>query len=774
MIRCLRLASIAMLAIALPGAGPANAPADPEIAYPDSAPGQHAAAFFVAYNADSDAAMRRFYETHVSEEGRKRRPVAERLGIYRQMREAQGRLTPLETGAAGETSLEVIARNQRDERVSLTFLCEDEPPHGLMGIRLEDLGSKEDAQAQGVGAASEPSMTEAEIVKALRAHLESLRTDDAFSGAVLLAKGKTPLFREAYGLASRPDRVPNRPDTKFNLGSINKTFTRIAIEQLARDGRLRLTDTIDRWVPEYPADKGRRITIAQLLEMRGGVPDIFSPAYQAADRSKLRDIKDWIPLFRDEPLRFEPGTREQYSNGGYVLLGRAIETASGRSYYDYVRERIYAPAGMKDTDSFFRDEAVPNRAIGYTRSLGGGGASLRDAGGEHPARGSSAGGGYSTVDDLLRFSLALREGRFGDGTGKAALGIAGGSPGTNAVLETMGDYTAIVLANCDPPAAEHLASKIRGWLRRSSAAAAGSADPDDPARKPHRTEVPSSGVDVPMRRSGHLPAVEVMLNGKGPFLFAIDTGGAGTARVNSALASRLGLPAIGEVHAGDPSGKNVQTLPLVGVESIEIGAARFTGLSAAARPQGRIPPDENAEGVLGFGLFADCLFTLDYSAGRIRLGRGELPSPNGKEVLEFRERHGVPSVRLRVGGLDVDADLDTGSMGGFSFPESLAAELELASEPKVVGRARTMNNSFDIKAAQLDGEIALGGHLFQKPTVEFQPIFPVANVGARILGDLSLTFDQKNRRVRIERGRFPNPTKGDRNPAVPGPRHASR
>src|SRR5262249_15110190 len=148
-----------------------------------------------------------------------------------------------------------------------------------------------------------------------------------FSGAVLLAKGKTPIFREAYGFASREGKLPNRPDTKFNLGSINKAFTRIAIEQLARAGKLRLDDTIDQWIPEHPAEEGRRITIAQLLDHKGGVGDVFGPKYEAADRAKLRQIKDWVPLFRDEPLHFEPGTRQEYSNGGYVLLGRVVETA---------------------------------------------------------------------------------------------------------------------------------------------------------------------------------------------------------------------------------------------------------------------------------------------------------------------------------------------------------------------------------------------------------------------------------------------------------------
>ena len=187
------------------------------------------------------------------------------------------------------------------------------------------------------------------------------------------------------------------------------------------------------------------------------------------------------------------------------------------------------------------------------------------------------------------------------------------------------------------------------------------------------------------------------------------------------------------------------------MKTIDLGGARFTGLTGSVLPEDAVRLDEPVDGILGFGLFADCLFTLDYPASRVRLAKGELPPANGKETLSYRDPHGIPSITLRVGDLDVDADLDAGSMGGFSLPESLASKLKLASEPRVVGHARTLSSSFDIKAADLDGEIALGGYKFSRPTVEFQPAFPVANVGSRVLRAFVLTFDQTNRRVRLER-----------------------
>ena len=234
-------------------------------------------------------------------------------------------------------------------------------------------------------------------------------------------------------------------------------------------------DTIDRYLPDYPRDAASKITIAQLVEHRGGVGDIFGPRYAGMDRSKLRRVSDWIPLFRDEPLHFEPGSRREYSNGGYVLLGAIVEQVSGRDYYDHVRARIYRPAGMNDTDHFADGDPVENLARGYTRRLDtpgeDDGTGLRDNGPTRPWRGSPAGGGYSTVDDLDRFVQALRGGRLLDAKWTAwavgdagGIGVAGGAPGINAALETNGPYTIAVLANLDPPAAERVALWIRGAL----------------------------------------------------------------------------------------------------------------------------------------------------------------------------------------------------------------------------------------------------------------------------------------------------------------------
>ena len=594
--------------------------------------------------------------------------------------------------------------------------------------------------------------TDAEIVAALAARLKALEASGEFSGAVLLARGDLVLFREAVGLASRADGTRNTPETKFNLGSINKAFTRLAIEQLAAEGKLALTDTIDKYVPEYPAENGRRITIAQLLEHRGGTGDFFGPQYDAYDHSRLRALRDWLPLFAAAPLEFEPGARQRYSNAGYLLLGLVIEKVTGRPYEDHVRDRIFSPAGMTDTAAYPTDAAVGNRARGYTRE----GDAWVDNAAHLPWRGSSAGGGYSTVDDLRRFADALRTGKLGSGGG--GLGIMGGAKGVNASLDMQGEYTVVVLANLDPPAATRLAGEVREWLPESGGGAPGrrrvirtSESGPGPLDAPRASAVPAEGVEIPMKRHAHLPAVEVLVNGQGPFLFAIDTGASGTARVDAALAERLGLTKVGEALGGDPSGRNTRSMAVVAIDSLQIGAARFEGIHATVRDMRDMPTGQKADGILGFGLFREVLLTLDYPGNIVHMSRGALPPSNGRDVLAFTRDDGVPTITITVGGREMSAHVDAGFMGGIALAEKEAATLPLAGPLTVVGRGQTPSNTFEVKAAPLAGDVRIGDVVIERPTVDFQPVFAMANVGARVLRDFVVTFDQANNRMQLAR-----------------------
>src|SRR5258708_33658040 len=207
---------------------------------------------------------------------------------------------------------------------------------------------------------------EDERVAQLNAAVDKAVAEDRFSGVVMLANDGKPLLAGAWGMADPAKGIANRPDTKFNLGSINKFFTKIAIGQLAAAGKLSLDDTIRKHLPDYPSPVAGKITIAQLIEHRSGLGDIFGPKFMASHAS-LRKLSDYLPLFAVAPLEFEPGTSQRYSNAGFVVLGLIIERVSGQTYYDYVRDHITKPAGMNDTASYAVDENVPNRAIGQTK-----------------------------------------------------------------------------------------------------------------------------------------------------------------------------------------------------------------------------------------------------------------------------------------------------------------------------------------------------------------------------------------------------------------------
>jgi D-alanyl-D-alanine carboxypeptidase len=316
-------------------------------------------------------------------------------------------------------------------------------------------------------------------VAALSAHVEKLARMDEFSGAVLVARNGEVLLRQAWGRADRRTGTPNTPDTKFRIGSMNKMFTAVATLQLVDAGKLALDDPIGKHLAEYPNQEvASKVTVRHLLTHTGGTDDIFGPEFDV-NRLKLRDHGDYVRLYGSRGLQHEPGDRHEYSNYGFVLLGALIEAVSGESYYDYVRANVFRPAGMTSTGSLPENVDVPNRAVGYTRSFPG--AAWDPNTDTLPWRGTAAGGGYSTVGDLVRFARALESGRLisratlveatrprelqygygfvaqGEGTLRS-YGHGGGAPGMNGELRIFPElgYVVVSLSNLDPPAASEL------------------------------------------------------------------------------------------------------------------------------------------------------------------------------------------------------------------------------------------------------------------------------------------------------------------------------
>lgn len=439
---------------------------------PSSPKGQLVRHYLEAFNG-GEAAMRAFMEK--SPNGP---PIEEQLARYRRMKEDFGSLTAVRVLTEEAASLQLVVRTATAKDFNLTVMIEGETPH-IVGLRIEPAGNDAPQPTSG------PPEDEKVILLKIRDLAEQKTKASQFSGTVLIARGPDVSWQEAFGFSNRDLKTPNQIDTRFDVGSIAKSFTRVAIGQLLEQGKLKLTDKVGLYLPDYPnADVREQVTIQQLLTMRSGIGDFFGEKFDQAPKDKIRTLADYLPFFAADPLQFPPGTKQQYSNGGYIVLGLVIEKITGQSYYDYVEKNVFTRAGMKDSRFGFRGTGDPRQAIGYTTESAPGEKSPQ--GERHsnltmmPARGSSAGSSQATVADLLRFALALGAGKLispatiekldfdPDG-----MGLAGGAPGLNAVLETgvesagSAHYAIVVLSNFDPPAAERLGQEIRGLLHRA-------------------------------------------------------------------------------------------------------------------------------------------------------------------------------------------------------------------------------------------------------------------------------------------------------------------
>ena len=301
-----------------------------------------------------------------------------------------------------------------------------------------------------------------EIDRRLDGYFTKLSQADVFSGVALVARSGVPVFMKAYGLADRDRKIANTIRTRFNIGSINKEFTQTAIRQLVRDGKLSTDDTLGKFFPDYPQAASRTATVQQLLTHRGGLSDFFGPEFNKAAKDRFASNADYFKFVSGLPPNFAPGERNQYCNGCYIALGAIVEKVSGMPYEKYVAQNIFGRAEMTSTGYPRSDQPADDIAIGYTRREGDG--SLRRNTSMHGVTGSAAGGGYSTALDLLTYVKAVRSGRFpGNDPG---VGIAGGAPGTNAIVEARGEWVVIVLTNFDPPTGERIGIALADALSR--------------------------------------------------------------------------------------------------------------------------------------------------------------------------------------------------------------------------------------------------------------------------------------------------------------------
>lgn len=419
--------------------------------------------WLAAFNSNDRAKLRAFNEHRFAD-------AEHNLDYLLDSREETGGLDVVEVQRKEKTVFEVMTRERNFpayRRITLTLdMTSDTKVHEV----------KQEPQR----------MPQEEALKALDAFAMQLAEADRFSGALVIEQNGRRLYGRAFGLADRENSVPARLDTPFLFASQGKMFTAVAVLQLIHAGKLGFDDAIGMHLTDYPNKEMAKVTVRQLLSHQGGTGDIgvLQPD-EGSNRAWVRTIDDLIKLNGGRSPSFAPGSAFDYSNYGFLLLGALVEKVSGQSYYAYLDEHVFRPAGM--TATHFPDiEHMSGVARGYTQDANG---NLMPSASQLPWRGSPAGGGVSTVDDQVRFVDALKAGIlipvpmlkeaikqqtewYGYGFVSSGpeefphWGHGGGAAGNSAALSVYpsNDMTMVCLSNRDPPVCDRLLINLHWHL----------------------------------------------------------------------------------------------------------------------------------------------------------------------------------------------------------------------------------------------------------------------------------------------------------------------
>ncbi|MFZ5352379.1 MAG: serine hydrolase domain-containing protein [Bacillota bacterium] len=235
-------------------------------------------------------------------------------------------------------------------------------------------------------------------------YIKDLFSAQAFSGSVLLAEDNTVLLKKGYGMANYELDVPNSYSFKFCIASITKSITAMAIMILATKKLINLNDSLNFFIPDYP--DGNKINILHLITHTSGIANINNHAEYEELANKHNTLEDLISRFKHMPPDFEPGTKFQYCNSGYLLLTYIIEKVSGKSYDQFIKDEIFNPLNMRDTGSLYREQILKNKAYGYSRHE----AQLINCKTRDSSIAVGTGNLYSTVEDLYIWCKALLNG----------------------------------------------------------------------------------------------------------------------------------------------------------------------------------------------------------------------------------------------------------------------------------------------------------------------------------------------------------------------------
>jgi len=234
--------------------------------------------------------------------------------------------------------------------------------------------------------------------------MQAYHNYNMFDGAVLVAENGEIIYKGAFGLANREWNIPNSTDTKFMIGSVSKPLTATLMLIQVQKGLISLSKTISDYLPEFKNRPAANITIKQLLSHTSGMPnyDIIKDFFPRISRQNFTR-EDYIKVYMDSALAFEPGSRYAYSSWGYFTLGYIMERVTGKSYSQLMKEDIFNKLQMNNSGSYQHMQIVPNRATGYDYSFGGfSSADFRDQ-----SNTMGTGDLYSTIEDLFKFHLAI-------------------------------------------------------------------------------------------------------------------------------------------------------------------------------------------------------------------------------------------------------------------------------------------------------------------------------------------------------------------------------
>jgi len=458
-----------------------------ESVMPGSKRGERIQSLIATVNPNDPEQISRFINEKCTEKFRSYAPMEEHINVFLNFRRTTGGVDfhSIRTYVPKRKETVVILKDRNFESWRAFVITFDKSEDLLIAGLYFNI-------ARTPSNMKESNLTEKQFLQMTEDVIQRICKRDVFSGALLIAKGDEILSTHACGEASKRFHVPNNIETKFNLGSMNKMFTAIAVTQLVEKGSLSFKDKIDKYVDEswLPKETTSKITVHHLLTHTSGLGSYFNETYMKGSKGLYRKVNDFKPLVKGEKLAFEPGKRFRYSNTGMLLLGVVIESVTGQSYFDYIRKNIYEPAGMKNSDSYEMDYPVENLAIGYSPDL-------KSKYGwqnnlfKHVIKGGPAGGGFSTVGDLHRFARALQIGklvsadslkillkdhsgedygygfRIAEGPNGKVVGHSGGFSGINGRLDIYLDkgYIVAVLSNYDNGASP-VAQKISQLLAR--------------------------------------------------------------------------------------------------------------------------------------------------------------------------------------------------------------------------------------------------------------------------------------------------------------------